>query len=146
MKKYLISSILFLALFSLNAQDLKVQFLKGSLAEKTKVVREATVTEGKWITQNALKFINENKNILINDRDFEGFTVATVLSIQNEYVTNLNEEEKNILINQLSQFFVDFDYSDTVQISILSKVKSLGILTSPVSVSMINEAYSFCGK
>ena len=37
----------------------------------------------------------KNKNILINDRDFEGFTVATVLSIQNEYVTNLNEEEKN---------------------------------------------------
>ena len=125
MKKYLISFILFFTLFLLNAQDLKVQFLKGSLTEKTKVVREATVTEGKWITQNALRFIHENKNILINDRDFEGFTVATVLSIQNEYVTNLNEEEKNILINQLSQFFVDFDYSDTVQISILSKVSAL---------------------
>lgn len=143
MKKYLISSILFFALFSLNAQDLKVQFLKGSLAEKTKVVREATVTEGKWITQNALKFINENKNILINDRDFEGFTVATVLSIQNEYVTNLNEEEKNILINQLSQFFVDFDYSDTVQISILSKVSALkDCLSIKPFVNIINEYIS----
>ena len=140
MKKYLISSILFFALFSLNAQDLKVQFLKGSLAEKTKVVREATVTEGKWITQNALKFINENKNILITDRDFEGFTVATVLSIQNEYVTNLNEEEKNILINQLSQFFVDFDYSDTVQISILSKVSALkDCFSIQPFVNVINE-------
>lgn len=143
MKKYLISSILFFALFSLNAQDLKVQFLKGSLAEKTKVVREATVTEGKWITQNALKFINENKNILINDRDFEGFTVATVLSIQNEYVTNLTEEEKNILINQLSQFFVDFDYSDTVQISILSKVSALkDCFSIQPFVNVINEYIS----
>ena len=143
MKKYLISFILFFTLFLLNAQDLKVQFLKGSLAEKTKVVREATVTEGKWITQNALKFINENKNILINDRDFEGFTVATVLSIQNEYVTNLNEEEKNILINQLSQFFVDFDYSDTVQISILSKVSTLkDCLSIKPFVNVINEYIS----
>ena len=143
MKKYLISFILFFTLFLLNAQDLKVQFLKGSLAEKTKVVREATVTEGKWITQNALKFINENKNILINDRDFEGFTVATVLSIQNEYVTNLNEEEKNILINQLSQFFVDFDYSDTVQISILSKVSALkDCFSIQPFVNVINEYIS----
>ena len=143
MKKYLISLILFFTLFLLNAQDLKVQFLKGSLTEKTKVVREATVTEGKWITQNALKFIHENKNILINDRDFEGFTVATVLSIQNEYVTNLNEEEKNILINQLSQFFVDFDYSDTVQISILSKVSTLkDCLSIQPFVNVINEYIS----
>ena len=143
MKKYFISSILFLTIFSLSAQDLKVQFLKGNLTEKTKVVREASSEDGKWITQNALRFIHENKNILINDRDFEGFTVATVLSIQNEYVTNLNEEEKNILINQLSQFFVDFDYSDTVQISILSKVSALkDCFSIQPFVNVINEYIS----
>ena len=143
MKKYFISSILFLTIFSLSAQDLKVQFLKGNLTEKTKVVREASSEDGKWITQNALKFIYENKSILINDRDFEGFTVATVLSIQSEYVTNLNEEEKNILINQLSQFFVDFDYSDTVQISILSKVSALkDCFSIQPFVNVINEYIS----
>ena len=143
MKKYFISSILFLTIFSLSAQDLKVEFLKGNLTEKTKVVREASLEDGKWITQNALKFIHENKSILINDRDFEGFTVATVLSIQNEYVTNLNEEEKNILINQLSQFFVDFDYSDTVQISILSKVSALkDCFSIQPFVNVINEYIS----
>jgi len=143
MKKYFISSILFLTIFSLSAQDLIVQFLKGNLTEKTKVVREASSEDGKWITQNALKFIHENKSILINDRDFEGFTVATVLSIQNEYVTNLNEEEKNILINQLSQFFVDFDYSDTVQISILSKVSALkDCFSIQPFVNVINEYIS----
>ena len=107
------------------SQDLKVQFLKGNITEKTAAVREGSGQDGKWLTEEAMSFILKNKEYLENDRDLAALAVATVLSITPDYILPLNSNEKENLINNLIKVFNAYSESNNVQIAVISKIVSL---------------------
>ena len=107
------------------SQDLKVQFLKGNINEKTVAVREGSGQDGKWLTNQAMSFILQNKEYLGNDRELAALAVATVLSITPDYIIPLNSSEKENLINNLIKVFNTFNESSNVQIAVISKIVSL---------------------
>ena len=81
MKKSL--SVLILTIFavaSAAAQTSKIKFIKGNIADKTSAVREAEAGEAEWISDQAVAFCLENKQLLGNDRELDGLAVAAILS------------------------------------------------------------------
>ncbi|MBR5402250.1 MAG: HEAT repeat domain-containing protein [Treponema sp.] len=123
-------SILITAVF---AQDYKKQFIKGSIADKTSAVREASGKEGIWLSQKAIDFVLENNEIIGTDRDMDGLAVAAVLSLPNEYIYSLSDNDRNNVMNKFIELFDKFSRSNTVQIAVQSKVLSLkdNINTAP---------------
>lgn len=117
---FIFSSIISL-LFAQN-QNNKILFLKGNITDKTNAVRQASGEEAFWITDKAIDFVLENKEILGYDREIDSLAVATVLSISNEYTARLSPEGRQQLIGKYIQLFNKFESSSTVQISVLSKV------------------------
>ena len=82
MKKTLSLIFLMSAVFSVyaQAQNSRIKFIKGNIADKTAAVREAQDSDAEWITEQAVAFCLENKEVLGNDRDLDGLAVAAVLS------------------------------------------------------------------
>ena len=65
MKKQITVFIAFSILITnVFCQDYKKQFIKGSIADKTSAVREASGKEGIWLSQKAIDFVLENNEII----------------------------------------------------------------------------------
>lgn len=125
MKRFTLFLIFTLILSSqLFSQEYKKKFIKGNISEKTAAVREASGAEGIWLSNKAIEFVLENNEILGTDRDLDGLAVAAVLSLPTEYVYNLSEEDKKILMDEFIELFNNFSRSNTVQIAVQSKVLS----------------------
>ncbi|MCR4742057.1 MAG: hypothetical protein K5866_04195 [Treponema sp.] len=121
MKKILTSLILIFSLTALYAESQIINFIKGNINEKTLAVREASGEDAKWLSNQAISFIIQNKSILGNDRDLEALAVAAIISITPEDVKSLSANDKDFLVEELIQLFNIFDDSNTVQVSIISK-------------------------
>ena len=119
---FILSLLLIPALF---AQEYKKQFIKGNITEKTAAVREASGQDGIWLSLKAINFVLENNEIIGVDRDMDGLAVAAVLSLPNEYIYGLSENDRNLVMNQFIELFQKFNRSNTVQIAVQSKVLSL---------------------
>lgn len=125
MKKKISIFLLFLIAISGYSQNIQKKFIKGNISDKTSAVREASGSEGIWITRQALNFILDNKDLLGTDRELDGLAVATILSITPDYVSPLTEDEKIDLLNQLTKIFYSFYDSSTVSVAVISKVVNL---------------------
>lgn len=119
-----ITALLLLLSFSIScyAQSQKIKFTKGNLSDKTAAVREATGEEGIWLSNKAIDFVLENKELLGNDRELDGLAVAAILSIPVDYTKTCPESEKKHIIQEFMDLFNKFNTSNTVQIAVLSKV------------------------
>ena len=126
MKKIVL--LFLLNIFLLNSvfsQEYEKKFIKGNISDKTTAVREASGQEGIWLSNKAIEFVLENYELLGNDRELDALAVAAVLSLPNEYVFSLSENDKDILMNKFIDLFSKFNKSNTVQIAVQSKVLSL---------------------
>lgn len=142
MNKKLILSFLFLTstflAFSQN-NTYKIKFLKGNILEKTTAVREASGAEAFWLTNKAIEYSLENKELLGNDRELDGLAVAAILSISPDYVKNSTDVQKNLLESQFIQLFTKYTASNTVQIAVLTKTLALkDILPTKDFASVLN--------
>lgn len=142
MNKKLILSFLFLTstflAFSQN-NTYKIKFLKGNILEKTAAVREASGSEAFWLTNKAIEYSLENKELLGNDRELDGLAVAAILSISPDYVKNSTDVQKNLLESQFIQLFTKYTASNTVQIAVLTKTLALkDILPTKDFASVLN--------
>ncbi len=126
-RKRLSFTILFTILISLcaHSQSSKIKFIKGNLADKTAAVREAADSEAGWISEQAVNFCLENKEILGNDRELDGLAVAAVLSYSAESVKRLNDSDKQKLTQNFISLFLQYNQSNTVQIAVISKIVAL---------------------
>ena len=126
-RKRLSFTILITITFTLciNAQSSKIKFIKGNLADKTAAVREAGDSEAGWISEQAVAFCLENKDILGNDRELDGLAVAAVLSYSPESVKKLSDTDKQNLTKNFISLFSKFNQSNTVQIAVISKIVAL---------------------
>ncbi len=109
----------------LTAQDYIKQFIKGNISDKTTAVREASGQDGIWLSLKAIEFVLENNSIVGTDRDMDGLAVASVLSLPNDYIYGLSENDRAKVMNQFIELFEKFNRSNTVQIAVQSKVLSL---------------------
>ncbi|MCR4900314.1 MAG: HEAT repeat domain-containing protein [Treponema sp.] len=107
------------------AQEYKKQFIKGNITDKTNAVRQAAGDESIWLSQKAIEFVLENQEITGTDRDMDGLAVAAVLSVSNDYVSSLSDDDKTELLGKFIELFNKFSKSNTVQIAVQSKVLSL---------------------
>ena len=139
MKKILASLLLIFSISALFAESQIINFIKGNINDKTLAVREASGEDAKWLSNQALAFIIQNKKILGNDRDLEALAVAAIISITPENLKSLSVNDKNFLVEELIQLFDLFEDSNTVQISIISKFIAIKeeINISPV-ISLLN--------
>lgn len=139
MKKILASLLLIFSISALFAESQIINFIKGNINDKTLAVREASGEDAKWLSNQALAFIIQNKKILGNDRDLEALAVAAIISITPENLKSLSVNDKNFLVEELIQLFDLFEDSNTVQISIISKFIAIKeeINITPV-ISLLN--------
>lgn len=121
MKKIIISAFLLTQFSLIFAQTAQSKFIKGNISEKTAAVREANDKEIDWVSTQAIKFVSESYAILGDDRELEGLAVAAILSLPNDYGSNLNESERNAFAQQLITLYSQFNNSSTVRMAILSK-------------------------
>ncbi len=126
MKKSL--SVLILTIFavaSAAAQTSKIKFIKGNIADKTSAVREAEAGEAEWISDQAVAFCLENKQLLGNDRELDGLAVAAILSYSPDTVKRYNDSQKQKLTDNFISLFTEFNKSSTVQIAVISRITAL---------------------
>lgn len=121
-----ILSFIALSIISLNifAESKIVKYVKGNITDKTAAVKEASGEEAEYLSEQALDFVLSNKELLGNDRDLDALAVATVLSLNSDYVASQPEKSKIVLVNKLSDIFRKFNTSPTVQTAVISKVVS----------------------
>jgi len=136
----LILSLSVLNVFAQNKGKNIIKFRKGNISDKTAAVREATEDEAAILSNKAIDFCLENKEVLGNDRELDGLAVAAVFSISPEYLKLFTDENKNQLSNKFIMLFNGFNSSNTVKIAILSKMLALKD-TIPVTgfVKTLNE-------
>lgn len=138
MKKNLIFAFLLscFALVSVYADnsELKIRFIKGNIADKTAVVREAGGTSDSFLAVDALDFIIQNQEILKDDRDLSALAVATILS----YPADEYSKAKAFTVQKFDSVFNNFS-DNNVKISILDKMESLNAEnTDTNSIKFIN--------
>lgn len=139
MKKLLIFLLTIIFINSAFSQDLQKKFLKGNITDKTFAVKEASGNESIWLTTKSLNFILENKDYLVSDREFDGLAIATILSINNDYLSSLYEMEKLDLLYELIEIFNFFNNSSIVQTAVLSKVESLNnFISTSIFTDLLN--------
>ena len=141
MKKLLLCLFFTLSLSPIFSQSLQKKFIKGNITDKTIAVREASGSEAIWLTTQSIGFILSNKDYLVSDRDFDGFALATILSINNEFINSKFDNERLDLLNQLIEIFNIFSESSTVQIAVLSKVEQLNSYISTASFTSLLNKY-----
>ena len=136
----LILSLSVLNVFAQNKGKNIIKFIKGNISDKTAAVREANEDEAAILSNKAIDFCLENKEVLGNDRELDGLAVAAVFSISPEYLKLFTDENKNQLSNKFIMLFNEFNSSNTVKIAILSKMLALKD-TIPVTgfVKTLNE-------
>ncbi len=143
MKKTLSLIFLMSAVFSVyaQAQNSRIKFIKGNIADKTAAVREAQDSDAEWITEQAVAFCLENKEVLGNDRDLDGLAVAAVLSYSPDKIKKYTDNKKLKLTDNFSLLFNSFNKSNTVQIAVISKIVTLKDLVSVSSFTAILNNY-----
>ena len=123
MKKYIFAAILLIfSSFSFAAPDYRAAFLKGNIQDKTTAVREASDSEGIWLSAAALKFALENKAYLGKDRDLDSLVVASILSIPDTFFDDKSNPDIAVFMNDFTNIFSVFADSNTVQIALLQKI------------------------
>ena len=129
MKKALILIVLMtntLMAFAQNSlQSSRIKFIKGNIADKTAAVREAADSDSAWISEKAVNFCLENKELLGNDRELDGLAVAAILSYSPEKVKKQSDLQKQKLTENFISLFANFSKSSTVQIAVISKAVAL---------------------
>ena len=127
MKRYAFIFMILFCFFSINAQEKSSikKFIKGNISEKTAAVKEASDSEIDWISNEAINFCLNNKELLGTDRELDALAVAAILSIS-------HPDEK--IISQLNELFILYDKSSNVQIAVLNKAVAL---KDTISVSEI---------
>lgn len=128
-KSFLIVFLIFLTL-NLSSQDKSytIKYLKGNISDKTAAVKESSGSESYWITNKAIEYALENKEILGTDRELDALVVAAVLSISNDYINNASDQKKIELSQNLNKLYSEFQDSKTVEIAILTKIASINSL------------------
>lgn len=156
MKKLILILIFFNLTLNIFSQSAKIKYLKGNISEKTEAVKEATGIDSWWICENALDFVLENKEIIGDDRELDALAVATVYSINNDYVKALSDKQKFVLMNKFIDLFNKYNKSPVVQTSVISKIVSqkdilnyndfTAVLNSYISKNNINQIDSSVAK
>ncbi len=141
MKRVLCLSIMIFAAVSVFAQNSRVKFVKGNIAEKTATVREASEKDAAWVSENAIKFCLENKEILGNDRELDALAVAAILSYTPESVRKLSHEKQNWLTESFISLFTRFNKSSTVLIAVVSKTVALKDTVEPAPFTALLNSY-----
>ena len=141
MKKILSLIFLFTLIASAYAQTSKIKFIKGNITEKTAAVREAKDSEAEWITEEAIAFCLENKEILGNDRDLDGLAVAAILSYSPDKIKKQSDAQKQKITDNLISLFTEFNKSSTVQIAVISKALSLKDSLSTLPFTALINSY-----
>lgn len=116
--------IFFISLFGLGlwaAENSISKFIKGDITTKTTAVREASGDDVIWLSNEAIEYVLEYKNLLGQDRDLEGLAVAAILSIPTDYCSNASEKDKQALLTKFINLFQAFNGNSTVQIAVLAK-------------------------
>lgn len=108
-----------------NAQSSRVKFIKGNIADKTAAVREANDSDAAWVSEHAVDFCLENKELLGNDRELDGLAVAAILSYSPETVKKQTDLQKQKLTDNFISLFANFNKSSTVQIAVISRTVAL---------------------
>ena len=108
-----------------NAQSSRVKFIKGNIADKTAAVREANDSDATWVSEHAVDFCLENKELLGNDRELDGLAVAAILSYSPETVKKQTDLQKQKLTDNFISLFANFSKSSTVQIAVISRTVAL---------------------
>ena len=121
----ILMSITLFAYAQATAQSSRVKFIKGNLADKTAAVREAGDSEAAWISEKAVSFCLENKELLGNDRELDGLAVAAILSYSPDVVKKQTDLQKQKLTENFISLFASFNKSSTVQIAVISKAVAL---------------------
>lgn len=111
-------------IFAQNNRDLYVKFIKGNISDKTAAVKEANGESAAWLSQTAINFALENKNILSGDRDLAALAVAGVFSLPEDYFSRLSGIQKNELEQKLSEIFESFT-DNTVKIAVVDKTAQI---------------------
>ena len=86
-----------LSAFAQTTQSSRVKFIKGNLADKTAAVREASDSDAAWVSEKAVNFCLENKELLGNDRELDGLAVAAILSFSPDTVKKQTDAQKQKL-------------------------------------------------
>lgn len=120
-KAFLFILLISLSSFCLNADDTISRFIKGDINTKTAAVREASGDDVIWLSNEAIEYVLEYKNILGQDRELEGLAVAAILSIPTDYCNAASEKEKQVLLTKFINLFQAFNGNSTVQIAVLAK-------------------------
>ena len=127
---------------AIDSTSLRIQFIKGNIADKTAAVREA---DGEWapvLARTALSFVLEHKAVLGDDRDLAGLAVASVLAVPDSYSASLPAAEQMNLSQELTRVFELFSDA-TVKIAVVSKAVYLSDrLHHEVLVSAFNDYIS----
>ncbi|SFI55447.1 hypothetical protein SAMN04487775_102348 [Treponema bryantii] len=142
MKKSLIVFILTIfAVASAAAQTSKIKFIKGNIADKTSAVREAEAGEAEWISDQAVAFCLENKQLLGNDRELDGLAVAAILSYSPDTVKRYSDSQKQKLTDNFISLFTEFNKSSTVQIAVISRITALKDSVATASFTALFNSY-----
>lgn len=126
-KKSFLLILFVLFSISLYAQNnsYTIQYLKGNITDKTRAIKESTGSESDYLVNRAIEYALENKELLGTDRDLDALVVAAVLSISDDYLKNINDEEKVKFSEKLYNLYSNFEDSNTVEIAILTKLESI---------------------
>lgn len=126
-KKSFLLILFVLFSISLYAQNnsYTIQYLKGNITDKTQAIKESTGSESDYLVNRAIEYALENKELLGTDRDLDALVVAAVLSISDDYLKNINDEEKVKFSEKLYNLYSNFEDSNTVEIAILTKLESI---------------------
>ncbi|WP_147635269.1 hypothetical protein [Treponema pectinovorum] len=129
MKKIIYIFIFSLVLNHFNAfaqsQKALIDFVKGSIQDKTQAVRQADKDIATVLAKKGIDFVLENQTILKNDRDLSALAVASVLKIPNDE-NQLKNDFPNVNEKLLSLFTSLQD--ENVRISILEKLSFTAVL------------------
>ena len=85
----MITTLLCASAFASSA-PLRIQFVKGNIADKTAAVRESSGQDAAFLSREAIDFALEHKALLGNDRDLDGLALAGVLALPADSVASLD--------------------------------------------------------
>ena len=136
MKKIIFVITLISIFFPCFSETPKIKFLKGNIVDKTNSITEASAEDSFWLANKAIQFALDNKEILGNDRELDALVVSAILTITPEFIENADTLTKNDILFNLTNLFKSFNSSNTVQISILSKIE---LLNETISVKVFTD-------
>jgi len=134
----MITALLCASAFASSA-PLRIQFVKGNIADKTAAVRESSGQDAAFLSREAIDFALEHKALLGNDRDLDGLALAGVLALPADSVASLDYGGREALSEKFVKLFSLFS-SDTVRIAVLNKMLFLrDLLPAEPCIVLLND-------